>query len=233
MNYQFQFRPVFANFGLLLDGAWLTLKLSLAAVALGLVVGIIGALFKTSRVKPLQWLAAVYVEVIRNTPFLVQLFFIYFGLPTVGVRLPAGTAALIAMVVNIGAYATEIVRAGIESIHRGQIEAGLSLGMTPLQVFRHIILFPALKTVYPALSSQFILMMLSSSVVSAISAEELTAAANLLQSRTFRSFEIYLVVTGIYLAMSLALGGLFKLVSILAFERRGRRVLRKEAGHVS
>ena len=100
------------------------------------------------------------------------------------------------MVVNVGAYATEIVRAGIESISRGQIEAGLALGLRPLQVFRYVVLFPALSTVYPALTSQFILLMLSSSVVSTISAQELTATANDLQARTFRSFEIYIVVTG-------------------------------------
>ena len=126
----------------------------------------------------------------------MQIFMIFFGLPRAGVFLSSNQAALLAMVVNVGAYATEIVRAGIESISRGQIEAGLALGLRPMQVFRYVMLFPALSTVYPALSSQFILLMLGSSVVSTISAQELTATANDLQARTFRSFEIYIVVTG-------------------------------------
>ncbi|OYW34647.1 MAG: ABC transporter permease, partial [Rhizobiales bacterium 12-66-7] len=110
-----------------------------------------------------------------------------------------------------------IVRAGIETIHKGQIEAGKALGLKPMQVFSYIVIFPALKAIYPALTSQFILLMLTSSVVSAISAEELTAIANNLQSQTFRSFEIYLVVTGMYLAMSLMFSGVFALIYRMVF----------------
>lgn len=135
----------------------------------------------------------------------------------------ANQAALLAMVVNVGAYAIEIVRAGIENIQRGQIEAGLALGLRRLQVFRYVILFPALKTVYPALCSQFILLMLNSSVCSTISAQELTATANDLQSRTFRSFEIYLVVSGIYLALSVAFSGTFAAINRVVFVQPERR----------
>jgi len=222
MHYVFQFGDVWAAWRDLLWGAWLTIQLSAAAMLLGLLVAVLGALGKTMGPKPVRWTVDAYVELIRNTPFLVQLFLIFFGLPRAGIMLSANQAALLAMVVNVGAYATEIVRAGIENIHRGQIEAGLAIGLRPLQVFRYIVLFPALQTVYPALTSQFILLMLSSSVVSTISAQELTASANDLQARTFRSFEIYLVVTVLYLAMSLmfsaAFGGIHRAVFV-----RGRR----------
>nr|WP_286209164.1 amino acid ABC transporter permease [Azospirillum sp. A1-3] len=201
----------------MLDGAWLTVRLSFGAMAIGLVIAIVCALGKTSGPKPVRWLINAYIEVIRNTPFLVQIFLIFFGLPSIGLRLSPDVAALIAMVVNVGAYATEIIRAGIESIHKGQIEAGLALGLRPLQVFRYVVLKPALRTVYPALTSQFILLMLSSSVVSAISADELTSVANNIQSQTFRSFEIYIVVTGIYLVLALMFSALFAGIYRLAF----------------
>ncbi|PWC37408.1 amino acid ABC transporter permease [Azospirillum sp. TSO35-2] len=217
MTYNFQFDAVFASWDYLLTGAWLTVKLSFGAMAIGMVVAILCALGKTSGPKPVRWLINAYIEVIRNTPFLVQIFLIFFGLPTIGLRLSPDVAALIAMVVNVGAYATEIIRAGIESIHKGQIEAGLALGLRPLQVFRYVVLKPALRTVYPALTSQFILLMLSSSVVSAISADELTSVANNIQSQTFRSFEIYIVVTGIYLVLAMMFSALFAGIYRLAF----------------
>lgn len=223
MNYVFQFGEVFAAWPDLLWGAWLTIQLSASAMTLGLLVAIVGALGKTMGPKPVRWLVDAYVEVIRNTPFLIQIFIVFFALPRLGIRLSANQAALIAMVVNIGAYATEIVRAGIETIHKGQIEAGLALGLKPLQVFRYVVLFPALRTVYPALCSQFILLMLSSSVVSAISAQELAAVANNLQAKTFRSFEIYLVVTAMYLAMSLMFSAAFAGIYRAVFARQDRR----------
>ncbi|MFG1412607.1 amino acid ABC transporter permease [Xanthobacter sp. VTT E-85241] len=217
MNYVFQFGEVFNAWQDLLYGAWLTIQLSAMAMVLGLIVAVAGALGKTAGPRPVRWLVDTYVEIIRNTPFLVQIFLIFFGLPRIGLRLDANEAALLAMVVNVGAYATEIVRAGIETIHKGQIEAGKALGLKPMQVFSYIVIFPALKAIYPALTSQFILLMLTSSVVSAISAEELTAIANNLQSQTFRSFEIYLVVTGMYLAMSLMFSGVFALIYRMVF----------------
>lgn len=207
--YDFNFAPVFGAMDLLLHGAWLTVKLSAMAMAIGLVVSILCAVAKTSGIRPLRFAVDVYVEAIRNTPFLVQIFFLYFGLPTIGVRLDPNTAALIALVINFGAYGTEIIRAGIESIQKGQIEAGTALGLTRLQIFRYVVLKPALRTVYPALTSQFIYLMLTSSVVSVISATDLAAAGNDLQSQTFASFEVYLVVTAIYLALSVGFSAIF------------------------
>ena len=209
MIYQFEFGAVFDAWPELAHGALTTLLLSAAAMAFGLVVAILGALAQSSGPKPLRFLVGAYIEIIRNTPFPIQLFMIYFGLPTVGIRLSSNTAALLSLIVNFGAYGIEIMRAGIESVRKGQIEAGMALGLHRLQIFRHIILKPAIKTIYPALTSQFILLMLYSSVCSTIAATELTGAAGDIQSRTFRSFEVYFVVTAMYFAMSMMFWGIF------------------------
>jgi polar amino acid transport system permease protein len=216
MNYSFQFGDVFAAWPMLVKGTLSTIELSLLAMLFGLLVAIVCAWGKTAGPRPLRWVINAYIELIRNTPFLVQLFFFFFALPALGLRWSAYAAALFAMVVNLGAYATEIIRAGIESIPKGQIEAGLALNLRRHEIFRFVILKPALRTVYPALTSQFILLMLSSAVVSAISADDLTSVAANLQSQTFRSFEIYIVVAGIYLLLALMFSALFRVIYRLA-----------------
>lgn len=207
--YHFNFQPVFENFDLLVHGAWLTVRLSLMAMVLGLVVSVLGAVGKTSGIRPLRWLIDIYVEVIRNTPFLVQIFFIFFGLPAIGISMSPNTAALVALVINVGAYGTEIIRTGIESIPRGQIEAGRALGLTPVQIFRYVVVKPALRNIYPSLTSQFIYLMLTSSVVSVISANDLASAGADLNARTFASFEIYLVLTILYFLLALGFSMMF------------------------
>ncbi|ERM01357.1 ABC transporter permease [Brucella intermedia 229E] len=217
--YNFNFAPVFASMDKLLVGAWQTIELSCAAMVLGLIVSIICAVGKTSGPKPVRFVIDAYIEIIRNTPFLVQIFFIFFGLPSAGLRLSPNSAALLALIVNFGgAYGTEIIRAGIESIHKGQVEAGTALGLSRLQVFRYVIMKPALRTVYPSLTSQFIYLMLTSSVVSVISANELAAAGNDLQSATFASFEVYIVITLMYLVMSIGFSAVFALIEKVAFK---------------
>lgn len=216
--YAFNFEPVFAGLDKLLYGAWLTVQLSVAAMILGLIVSILCAAAKTSHVAPLRWLINAYIEIIRNTPFLVQIFFIFFGLPSLGLRLTPNGAALLALVINFGAYGTEIIRAGIEAIQKGQVEAGIALGLSKLQIFRYIVMKPALRTVYPSLTSQFIYLMLTSSVVSAISADDLAAAGNDLQSATFASFEVYIVVTLIYFVMSVGFSLIFSAIQKSAFK---------------
>ena len=223
MHYNFQFHDVFAAWPLLVRGTWITIQLSLSATAIGLAVAIACAWVKTSGPVPLRWVVNAYIELIRNTPFLVQLFFFFFGLPALGLRWSAHSAALVAMVVNLGAYATEIIRAGIQSIPRGQIEAGLALNLRAHQVFRHIILKPALRTIFPALTSQFILLMLSAAVVAAISADDRMSVAANLQSQTFRSFEIYIVVAVVYLLLTLVFSALFKVVYRAALDYPDRR----------
>lgn len=205
------FGAVWAAFDQLVEGAGLTVTLTVLAVVLGMAVAVACAWTKTNGPAWLRRIVSGYVEIIRNTPFLLQLYFFFFGLPAIGIRLPPTQAALLAMVINLGAYATEIVRAGIESIPAGQTEAGRALGLRPLQIFRLIILPPTLRAIYQPLAGQFTIVLLGSSVTSAISANELTSAANLMQSVTFRTFETYLVVTFMYLAMVFALRGLLSL----------------------
>jgi len=212
VNYQFRFDLVLGSLPELLVGAWLTVQLSVIAMAIGIIIAIVSALVRLAGPAPAKWLIGAYVEVIRNTPFLVQIFIVFFGLPSIGVRFDPTTSALVAMVLNVAAYVTEILRAGIESVPRGQTEAGMALGLTRLQVFRDIVIKPAMKSVYPALTSQYVLLMLQSSVISAISAEELTAIANDVASRTFASFEVYIIVTGIYFCMGVAFSALFGLL---------------------
>jgi polar amino acid transport system permease protein len=221
LNYTFQFGTVVDRFPELLTGAALTIRLSALAMLFGLMIGTACSIGKVYGPKPLQWLVNVYVEFIRNTPFLIQLYFVFFALPHFGVRMNSNTAALLAMVINLGAYSTEIVRAGVEAIPGGQIEAGRALGLKRFHIVRFIVLFPALKAVYPALTSQFILVLLGSSVVSAIAAEELTAIANNINSQTFRSFEIYTIVTVMYVAIVFGFRALFTSVYALTFARRG------------
>ncbi len=201
MGYSFDFSVIWDNIGLFFAGALLTFRVSIIAIAFGFVLGVIGALFRTSGNKILNRITLAYVEVIRNTPFLIQLFFIFFGLPKLGIRLNAEQAAILSLAVNFGAYATEIIRSGVESIHKGQVEAGMALGFKPLQIFRHIILTPALANIYTALVGQVILAVLFTSVISQIAAEDLTFAGDFLNSRTFRSFEIYFMVSLFYLAI--------------------------------
>lgn len=186
----------------LLNGVLFTLALSATAIVLALSIGISGVVMQRSNKRILQIPVRIFIEVIRNTPFLIQIFFLFFALPLTGIRLSPTVTAVIALAINGGAYAIEIIRGGVESIPRGQIEAGAALGLSRTQIFRDIVLVPALRAIYPALSSQFILLTLTSSVCSSISANELTYFAQRIESETFRSFEVYFTITGLYLLIS-------------------------------
>lgn len=220
MTYSFQFRDVFAAWEFLLEGLALTLELSLVAMACGLVIGLAGAAARVYGKPWLKRLVAAYVETIRNTPLIVQLFLIFFGLPSAGIKFDANTAAMVALSINLGAYSIEIIRAGLEAIPRSQIEAGQSLGLSPVQIYRYVIIFPALKMMFPALSSQFVLLMLATSVVSQISAQDLFHMASIIQSRTFRDFEVYILVAVAYLVLALLFRLAFAGIYHLVFARR-------------
>ncbi len=220
MAYTFDFAAVFDYGDTLLAGTGRTLALTAIGSVVGIAIGILGAVSRAWRISPYGHLFAVYVELIRNTPFLVQLFFIFFGLPAMGVHLDEWQAAILAVVINLGAYTTEIVRAGVEATPRGQIEAAESLGMTRAQTFRHVVLIPALNRVWPAVCSQVVIVMLGTSVCSQIAAEELTFAANFIQSRNFRAFETYFVVTAIYFALAVGVRQLLLLAGWLLIVRR-------------
>ncbi|HWA17897.1 MAG TPA: amino acid ABC transporter permease [Devosia sp.] len=222
MRYQLEFSSLLPHWPEFLAGAWTTIQFTFLATVLGLIIGILGAIARDSRVGWLRFVTGAYVELVRNTPFLIQIFFLFFGLASMGLRMPIFVAAVLAMVINVGAYTTEIVRAGIESVHPSQIEAAESLGLSTFQIYRDIIIGPALERVYPSLTSQFTLMMLMSSVTSQVSAEELTGAANNIQSITFRSMETYLVVGLLYLTLTLLLQVGFWALGQALFPRRRR-----------
>ena len=220
MAYRFDFSSVWDYTPILAHGLALTVALTAASTAMGIAVGVAGAAARTAPHPRPRRLAAVYVEVIRNTPFLVQLFFVFFGLPSLGIKLAEWQAALLAMTINLGAYSTEIIRAGIDATPRGQLEAGESLAMSRGQIFRHVILVPALTKIWPALSSQVVIVMLGSSVCSQIAAEELSFAANFIQSRNFRPFEVYFVAMALYLALAVATRWTLGRIGAFAFGRR-------------
>jgi polar amino acid transport system permease protein len=220
---QLDFSGTFARADLLLDGALLTVELAAAAMACGFAIALGAAALQMFYRRTLGRLVTVYVELIRNTPSLVQIFIVYYGLPSIGLRLAPITASIIGLSIYVGAYATEILRAGIESIGHGQIEAARALGLRRGAILRHVIVVPALAAIYPALTSQFILLMLATSIVSAISTPELTGAANDIQGMTFRSLEAYLVVAVAYLAISGAFRLVFALLGRVLFPFRMKR----------
>jgi len=205
MHITLQFAPLWAYASYIETGILLTIGLSLSAILLGTAIAVVLAGLRDIGAKPIGWLVDVYVELMRNTPFLVQLFMIFFGLPLLGLRMTGTQAALLAMTLNLAAYATEIIRAGVDSVHKSQIEAGLSLALSRRQVFQYVILPPAIGRVWPSLSSQFVLMLLASSICSFISVPELSGAAAIIEQRSFRSFEVYIIVTLTYLVLALTL----------------------------
>lgn len=214
------FSGTLARSDLFVNAAGFTIVLSAIAMVLGMLVGVISAAMRLSNSRLASGVAGAYVELIRNTPFLVQIYIIYFGLPAAGVRISALTAAILSLTIYAGAYITEIVRAGILTVGRGQTEAARTLGMSPYLTFRYVVLVPALSAIFPALTSQFVLIMLASSVVSVISVPELTGIANDIQGQTFRSLEAFLVVAAIYLVLTAAFKGLYALIDRFAFSYR-------------
>lgn len=203
MNYDFDFTSVLANWRQFLEGAWMTILLSFPATVIGFAGGIMLAIGRRGRQRWVARACGIYVEVLRNTPLLVQVFLVFFGLASLGWKVSAFAAALLSLIINVAAYSCEIMRAGMDSIHKGQIEAAECLGLTRRQVYWHVVLRPAMEKVYPALTSQFVLLMLASSITSQISVEELTAVAARVQSETFRPFEAYILVAVAYLILSL------------------------------
>ena len=212
----FDFSLIWNSLPLLLAGAGVTIEITAIAVGLGFVLGLITSVCRLSSVKILRGIAICYVNIIRGTPMLVQIFLIYFALPMViGERINPFVAAVAACSINSGAYVSEIFRAGIQSVDKGQMEAGRSLGLSWMQTMRYVILPQAFKHVIPPLGNEFISMTKETSLVSVIGFEELTRRGQLIIANTYGSFEIWLTVAAIYLVMTLSIA---RLVSYL--ERR-------------
>ena len=205
MGYELDFGALAQYSGLFLEGTAVTLGLTAVASLLGIAFGIAGASGARSKHLWLRRGISAYVELIRNTPFIVQMFFIFFGLPSLGLRFSAMQAAAIAMTINLTAYAIEILRAGLEAVPQGQTEAGRGLGLRPMAIFGLIVLPQAVANVYPALIGQITITMLESAVVSQIAVVDLTHVADFIQSRNFRSFETYLIITLVYLVLAVAM----------------------------
>ena len=212
----FDFSLIWNSLPLLLAGAGVTIEITAIAVGLGFIFGLITSVCRLSGVKTLQVIAVCYVNIIRGTPMLVQIFLIYFALPMViGERINPFVAAVAACSINSGAYVSEIFRAGIQSVDKGQMEAGRSLGLSWMQTMRYVIMPQAFKHVIPPLGNEFISMTKETSLVSVIGFEELTRRGQLIIAKTYGSFEIWLTVAAIYLVMTLTIA---RLVSYL--ERR-------------
>ena len=220
MAYELQFGPVLKYWPDIAQGALNTLVLSAESIALGLSIGLVAAFVRTDGPRWAGRLVGLYVEVFRNTPLLVQLFLVFFGLPLVCLSFSASVAAFLAIALNLGAYSTEIFRAGIQAIPKTQVEAGLALGMSRIQVIRYVVVVPALRVIYPALTGQLTLTLLGTSIASAISAKELTAAASVVESITFRSFETYITIAVIYILMTFAFRFVYYLIGLWLFRRK-------------
>lgn len=217
MQTALQFGPVLVHLDRLLDGVVDTIILAVLSVLFGTIIGMLGAIGRSFGPRWLSFVISAYVELIRNTPLLIQLYFVFFSLPLFGLKFSSNVAAIIALSIHLGAYATEILRAGIAAVPRGQIEAAKSLGLSNYRVIRHVVLVPAMRAVYPALSAQYILQLMGTSIVGAIAAEELTAIANNLVMQTFRSFEVYIVIAVIYFVLIQTASLLFAGIGRLLF----------------
>ena len=194
---------------LLITGAGITIQITAISVGLGLIIGMFVGIARISNVKLLRWLAAIYIDFLRGTPLLVQIFLIYFALPVIlEQRVDPFIAAITACGINSGAYIAEIFRAGIQAIYEGQMEAGRSLGMTWVQTMRYIIVPQAFKNIVPPLGNEFIALLKDSSLVSVIGFEELTRRGQLIIARTYGSLEIWISVALIYLVMTLTISRL-------------------------
>ncbi|MFK4826004.1 amino acid ABC transporter permease [Paenochrobactrum sp. BZR 588] len=217
------FRPIWRYWDALISGVYTTLTLALISAAIGIIIGIYGAYLIRGGSRPVRAFLQSYIEVIRNTPILIQIFIIFFGLPVLGIKLDPMIAASVALSLYFGAYSIEIIRSGIDSIPASQTEAGMCIGLTHLQVMRYVILPPALRNIYPSITSQFILLLLGTSIASQISVDELFHVAGIVDSRTYRSFEVYALICTIYLALSLSFKLLFAVLGHLMFRWPVRR----------
>ncbi len=198
------FSSVLAAWPDFLGGLAMTAVLTLLSCTLGTLLGIACAWCRVYGSRVVRLAVASYVEFFRNTPFIVQIFFIYFGLPAIGLRMASLPAAIVALTINLGAYACEIVRAGIEATPRGQLEAAQCLGLGRWHTFTRVVLPPALSRVWPALTSQLVIIMLATAVCSLVSTAELSYVTNRIAAQTFRQFESYIVVTLLYLSLTIA-----------------------------
>lgn len=222
MAFDFEPSVILETAPLLLNGVKLTLLITLGGLGLGLLLGVIVGLANSTTSKVFRFLSLVYIEAIRGTPLIVQVMFLYFGLPlALGMRIPPDMAGVIAIGVNSGAYIAEIVRGAIDSIDRGQMEAGRSTGLTKTQTMLYIIWPQAFRRMIPALTNQCIISLKDTSLLVVIGVGELTRQGQEIIAVNFRAFEVWMTVALFYLAMTLSISAVLRF-----YERRlmlGRR----------
>lgn len=223
MDYRFQYGVVWRNFDALLEGAWLTFQLGVAAFAGGLLIGLVGAAIKTFAPQPFRFLVDTYVVAITNTPALIQIYLLYFGLPEFGIRWSKEACVLIGLVLNAGAYLTMILRAGFLSVRRAELEAGVTLGMSVIQQIRYIIVPHIAKSIYPALANFFIVVLvMGTSVGALIGVNELTGTAINLSTVNYRWLEYFSVVAVMYVVLTFVASIGLALLGRWAFRVRAR-----------
>lgn len=225
MTYHLQFGVLLQYLPTLLDGLWITLWLAVLGIFFGFMLGLLGAVASVSSVKCCRMACRVYVEFFRNTPMLIQLLMLFFGLPALGIRLSPIMAASLVLILNNTAYIIEIVRAGILSTDKGQYEAAGCLGLSRGQTLRFVVLPPAIEKVFSPIVSQSVLLMLSTSIVSTIGVPELTGAAMQISSDTFRALELYLSLAIIYVMLNYIFRALLTLLWQAIFKKSGQKRL--------
>lgn len=208
MLTDFNFRIIMEYLPLFLAGLKSTFLISIVSILLALATGIIACAARISSIKAIKYPAIAYIEIIRSTPLLVQIYFLYFGLPTLGVRIPELQTGILALMLNSGAYIAEIIRAGINAVESGQLEAGVASGLNYLQRMRFIILPQALGVTVPPLLGQAIVLVKDSALLSLISVAELTRAGQTMTSERFMPSEAFFTVAFFYMCIYFVLKAL-------------------------
>lgn len=223
MDYRFQFNVVWRNFDALLEGAWLTLQLGVFAFTAGCLIGLVGAACLSYGPRPVRWLVRAFVIFITNTPALIQIYFLYFGLPELGIRWSNEACVLIGLTLNAGAYLTMILRAGFLSVRQPEIEAGETMGMSLPQRIRYIVVPHIAKSIYPALANFFIVVLvMGTSVGAVIGVDELTGQAINLSTVNYRWLEYFTVAAMMYVALTFIASIGLALLGRWAFRVRAR-----------
>jgi polar amino acid transport system permease protein len=222
VNYTFQFGDVLGQLPYLLGGALITLQIAFFAFFAGALLGVFGALGKVYGPAPVQKTISAYVIFFTNTPALVQIFFLYYALPDIGILLGSMTAVLIGLTLNSAAYLTEILRAGVISVRRAEMDAAAALSMSRLQILRFVMLPHIAKTIYAPLSNFFIWLMLGSSLAALFGVEELTGRAINISSVSLRTIETFTVVAGIYIVLTIIASATLALIGRWAFRVKAR-----------
>lgn len=214
------FEVLFAHRDFFFEGLAVTAFVATLAMLLSFFIGLLAALSRLSKNRVLSTVTVTYIEVFRNTPFLVQLFFFYYGLPQLGIFIDPVTTGIVALGISAGAVNAEVIRSGLEAVDVGLVEASKALGLSRLQTYRFVIVPVALQVAFQPLSSNFINLVLTTSVLLSITVNELMGNATTVAATTFRPFEVYLAILLLYAALTFALSGILHLVDAVLISKK-------------